>query len=290
MMFFTEQGRLYWIKVYDLPEGNRQSKGRALQNMINIQKGDKVCAFIHVKNLNDIEYVQNHYLIFVTKNGLMKKTTLESYSRPRANGIIALGLREDDRLIRVTLTDGKSQMLVASYNGKVVRFPEDTVRPMGRTATGVRAIKLDEDGQDRAIGMICVEEGSKDSVLVISEKGYGKRTVLDDENGEPIYRITNRGGKGVKTMNISDKTGNLIGLEAVNDEMDLMLITKSGTAIRMAMETISVLGRATQGVKLIELQKRNDTLMFGCTVPKEEVEDVADDAELAAEETTEAGE
>ena len=282
-MFFTEQGRLFWIKVYEIPEGNRQSKGRALQNMINIQKGDKVCAFIHVKNLNDQEYVQNHYLIFATKNGLMKKTTLESYSRPRANGIIALGLREDDRLIRVTLTDGNSQMLVASYNGKVVRFPEDTVRPMGRTATGVRAIKLDEDGQDRVIGMICVEEGSKESVLVISEKGFGKRTDLDDENGEPIYRVTNRGGKGVKTMNLTDKTGNLIGLEAVTDDQDLMLITKSGTAIRMAMDTIRVMGRATQGVKLIELQKRNDTLMFGCTVPKEETEDVVENTDAATE-------
>ena len=283
MMFFTEQGRLYWIKVYEIPEGNRQSKGRALQNMINIQKGDKVCAFIHVKNLNDQEYVQNHYLIFATKNGLMKKTTLESYSRPRANGIIALGLREDDRLIRVTLTDGNSQMLVASYNGKVVRFPEDTVRPMGRTATGVRAIKLDEDGQDRVIGMICVGEGTKESVLVISEKGFGKRTDLDDENGEPIYRVTNRGGKGVKTMNLTDKTGNLIGLEAVTDEQDLMLITKSGTAIRMAMDTIRVMGRATQGVKLIELQKRNDTLMFGCVVPKEESEEIVESAEETAE-------
>ena len=284
MMFFTEQGRLYWIKVYEIPEGNRQSKGRALQNMINIQKGDKVCAFIHVKNLNDQEYVQNHYLIFATKNGLMKKTTLESYSRPRANGIIALGLREDDRLIRVTLTDGNSQMLVASYNGKVVRFPEDTVRPMGRTATGVRAIKLDEDGLDRVIGMICVEESSKESVLVISEKGFGKRTDLDDENGEPIYRVTNRGGKGVKTMNLTDKTGNLIGLEAVTDEQDLMLITKSGTAIRMAMDTIRVMGRATQGVKLIELQKRNDTLMFGCTVPKEETEEVVESTEVTINE------
>ena len=286
MMFFTEQGRLYWIKVYEIPEGNRQSKGRALQNMINIQKGDKVCAFIHVKNLNDQEFVQNHYLIFATKDGLMKKTTLESYSRPRANGIIALGLREDDRLIRVTLTDGKSQMLVASYNGKVVRFPEDTVRPMGRTATGVRAIKLDEDGKDRVVGMICVEEGSQDTVLVISEKGYGKRTLLDDENGEPIYRITNRGGKGVKTMNVTDKTGNLIGMEAVNDDQDLMLITKSGTAIRMAMNAISVLGRATQGVKLIELQKRNDTLMFGCTVPKEDVEEQTAEEVTATEETS----
>ena len=282
MMFFTEQGRLYWLKVYDIPEGNKQSKGRALQNMINLQKGDKVCAFIHVKNLNDEEYVNNHYLIFATKNGLMKKTTLEAYSRPRANGIIALGLRDDDSLIRVTLTDGESQMLVASYNGKVVRFPENTVRPMGRTATGVRAIKLDEDGKDHVIGMICVAKDSQETVLVISEKGFGKRTALDDENGEPIYRITNRGGKGVKTMNLTDKTGYLIGLDAVTDDMDLMLITKSGTAIRMAMDTIRVMGRATQGVKLIELQKRNDTLMFGCTVPKED-EQAEEPAEASAE-------
>ena len=204
----------------------------------------------------------------------MKKTTLESYSHPRANGIIALGLREGDELIGVTLTDGESQMLIASYNGKVVRFPENTVRPMGRGASGVKAISLDEDGQDRAIGMICVEPNSDKTVLVISEKGYGKRTALDDENGEPIYRITNRGGKGVKTLNITDKTGALVGLEAVTDEDDLMLITKSGTAIRMAIDTISVQGRNTQGVKLIELQKRNDTLMSGCIVPKEEEEEM----------------
>ena len=272
MMFFTEMGRLYWLKVYEIPEGNKQSKGRAIQNMINLQKGDKVRAFINVKGLNDEEYVNSHYLIFATKNGLMKKTTLESYSHPRANGIIALGLREGDELIGVTLTDGESQMLIASYNGKVVRFPENTVRPMGRGASGVKAISLDEDGQDRAIGMICVEPNSDKTVLVISEKGYGKRTALDDENGEPIYRITNRGGKGVKTLNITDKTGALVGLEAVTDADDLMLITKSGTAIRMAIDTISVQGRNTQGVKLIELQKRNDTLMSGCIVPKEEEE------------------
>ncbi|MGN1247157.1 MAG: DNA gyrase C-terminal beta-propeller domain-containing protein, partial [Paludibacteraceae bacterium] len=286
MMFFTEMGRLYWLKVYEIPEGNKQSKGRAIQNMINLQKGDKVRAFINVKGLNDEEYVNSHYLIFATKNGLMKKTTLESYSHPRANGIIALGLREGDELIGVTLTDGESQMLIASYNGKVVRFPENTVRPMGRGASGVKAISLDEDGQDRAIGMICVEPNSDKTVLVISEKGYGKRTALDDENGEPIYRITNRGGKGVKTLNITDKTGALVGLEAVTDEDDLMLITKSGTAIRMAINTISVQGRNTQGVKLIELQKRNDTLMSGCIVPKEE-----EIAETTAEDTaTEASE
>ena len=272
MMFFTEKGRLYWQKVYDLPEGNRQSKGRAIQNIINLDKDDRVCAFINVKGLNDAEYVNNHYLIFATKNGLMKKTTLEAYSRPRTNGINAVGLREGDALLAVTLTDGESQMLIASYNGKVVRFPENTVRPMGRTATGVKAITLEEDGQDRAIGMICVEPNSDKTVLVISENGFGKRTRLDDEDGEPVYRITNRGAKGVKTMNLTDKTGMLIGLHAVSDDEDLMLITKSGTAIRMAMDSIRVMGRATQGVKLIELQKRNDTLMFGCTVPKEEEE------------------
>ena len=287
MMFFTEMGRLYWLKVYEIPEGNKQSKGRAIQNMINLQKGDKVRAFINVKGLNDEEYVNSHYLIFATKNGLMKKTTLESYSHPRANGIIALGLREGDELIGVTLTDGESQMLIASYNGKVVRFPENTVRPMGRGASGVKAISLDEDGQDRAIGMICVEPNSDKTVLVISEKGYGKRTALDDENGEPIYRITNRGGKGVKTLNITDKTGALVGLEAVTDEDDLMLITKSGTAIRMAIDTISVQGRNTQGVKLIELQKRNDTLMSGCIVPKEEEETVDAIAEDTATEAPE---
>lgn len=272
MMFFTEMGRLYWLKVYEIPEGNKQSKGRAIQNMINLQKGDKVRAFINVKGLNDQEYVEEHYLIFATKNGLMKKTTLEAYSHPRANGIIALGLREGDQLIGVTLTDGESEMLIASHNGKVVRFNESTVRPMGRNASGVRAIKLDEDGVDSAVGMICVEKGSNKTVLVISEKGFGKRTALDDENGEPIYRVTNRGGKGVKTMNLTDKTGLLIGIDAVTDDDDLMLITKSGTAIRMAIDTIRVMGRATQGVKLIELQKRNDTLMFGCIVPKEEEE------------------
>ena len=287
MMFFTEMGRLYWLKVYEIPEGNKQSKGRAIQNIINLQKGDKVCTFINVKGLNDAEYVNKHYLIFATKNGLMKKTTLEAYSHPRTNGIIALGLREGDQLIGVTLTDGESEMLIASYNGKVVRFPENSVRPMGRGASGVRAITLEDDGQDRAIGMICVEKNSDKTVLVISDKGFGKRTALDDENGEPIYRITNRGGKGVKTMNLTDKTGPLVGINAVTDNDDLMLITKSGTAIRMAIDTIRVMGRATQGVKLIELQKRNDTLMSGCIVPKEEdSEEQTESEETTNEETT----
>ncbi len=272
MMFFTEMGRCYWIKVYELPEGNKQSKGRAIQNIINIEKGDKVRAFINVKGLNDAEFVNSHYLVFATKNGLIKKTSLEAYSRPRANGIIAISMREDDQLIRVALTDGNSEILIASRNGKVCRFNETTVRAMGRPATGVRAITLDEDGEDQAIGMICVSKQTEETVLVISENGYGKRTALDDENGEPIYRITNRGGKGVRTMNITDKTGKLIAIDAVTDENDLMLINKSGTAIRMAMDSIRVMGRATQGVKLIELSKRNDTLAFGCIVPKDEEE------------------
>lgn len=270
MMFFTERGQVYWIRVFELPEGNRQSKGRAIQNMINIESGDKVRAFINVKGLNDEAFVNSHYLVFLTKNGIIKKTSLEQYSRPRANGIIAITMREDDQLIRVALTDGNSEILVASRNGKVVRFNEQAVRPMGRPATGVRAITLDEDGVDSAVGMICVEKGSEETVLVVSEQGYGKRTALDDENGEPIYRITNRGGKGVKTMNITEKTGKLVSIDAVTDEVDLMLINKSGTAIRMAMDTIRVMGRATQGVKLIELQKRQDELAFGCIVPKEE--------------------
>jgi DNA gyrase subunit A len=206
----------------------------------------------------------------------MKKTTLEAYSRPRANGIIALGLREGDELIGVELTDGQSEMMVASYNGKVVRFNEGGVRPMGRGATGVKAITLEEDGQDRVIGMVCVEKGTDKNILVISEQGFGKRTPVDDENGEPIYRITNRGGKGVKTIEITEKTGHLVGIEAVTDDDDLMLMTKSGTAIRMDISTIRQTGRAAQGVKLIDLQKRNDSLMSGCIVPKdEEAEEVS---------------
>ncbi len=281
MMFFTEKGQVFWQKVYELPEGNKASKGRAIQNMINIQKGDKVCAFINVKGLNDEAFVNSHYLVFLTKNGLIKKTSLEQYSRPRTNGIIAIDLREGDDLIRVQMTDGESEILVASRQGKVVRFSENTVRAMGRGTSGVRAITLEEEN-DAAIGMVCVSKGSEETVLVVSSKGYGKRTRLDDENGEPIYRITNRGGKGVKTMALTDKTGDLVAIEAVTDENDLMLINKSGTAIRMAIDSISLLGRATQGVKLIDLAKRNDAIAFGCIVPKEEEQE-----EVVVEDATE---
>lgn len=283
MMFFTEKGQVYWIKVYDLPEGNKTSKGRAIQNMINIQKGDKVCAFVNVKGLNNEEFVRSHYLVFITKNGLIKKTLLEQYSRPRTNGIIAIDLRDNDQLIRVGLTDGHSEILVASRLGKVVRFSEETVRAMGRDTSGVRAITL-ENEQDAAIGMVCVSKDTDETVLVISEKGFGKRTALDDENGEPIYRVTNRGGKGVKTMALTEKTGLLVGIDAVTDDNDLMLVNKSGTAIRMPISDIRVMGRATQGVKLIELQKRQDSIAFGCVVPKEEEER---NAEAPQEETVE---
>lgn len=271
MMFFTEQGQVFWLKVYEIPEGNKASKGRAIQNMINIQKGDKVRAFVNVKGLNDPDFVNSHYLVFVTKNGLIKKTSLEQYSRPRTNGIIAIDLRDGDELIRVAMTDGNSEILVASRQGKVVRFNEQTVRAMGRDTSGVRAITLEETN-DATIGMVCVAKGSEETVLVISEKGFGKRTALDDENGEPIYRITNRGGKGVKTMALTDKTGLLIGIDAVTDENDLMLVNKSGVAIRMPISDIRTMGRATQGVKLIELQKRQDSIAFGCIVPKEEAQ------------------
>ena len=287
MMFFTEKGRAYWIKVYELPEGAKTSKGRAIQNMINIEKGDKVRAFINIKGLNDAEFVNSHYLVFVTKEGVIKKTLLEQYSRPRATGIRAINMREEDQLIRVALTSGQSEILVASRNGRVVRFNEDKVRAMGRTATGVRAITLDEDGEDCVVGMVCVEKGSNETILVVSEQGYGKRTALDDETGEAIYRITNRGGKGVKTINITERTGKLVSIDAVTDEYDLMLINKSGIAIRMAIDKINVQGRVTQGVKLIELQKRQDELAFGCIVPKEEAENTES---ASVDETTEGGE
>ena len=284
MMFFTERGQVYWLKVYEIPEGNKASKGRAIQNMINLQTGDKVCAFINVKGLQDEEFVNSHNLVFLTKNGLIKKTSLEQYSRPRTNGIIAISLREDDALIRVAMTDGESEILVASRQGKVVRFNESTVRAMGRGTSGVRSITLEEK-DDAAIGMVCVSKGTEETILVISEKGFGKRTALDDENGEPIYRITNRGGKGVKTMALTDKTGLLIGIDAVTDESDLMLVNKSGTVIRMPISDIRVMGRATQGVKLIDLQKRQDSIAFGCIVPKEEEQ--AGNAEETAEVTAE---
>ncbi len=265
MMLFTQNGRCYWLKVYEIPEGAKNTKGRAIQNLLNIEPGDKVNAFITVKNLTkDTDFVNSHYLIFATKTGVIKKTLLEQYSRPRANGIIAIDLRDDDKLISVMLTDGNNEIVIANRNGRAVRFNESTVRATGRNAMGVRGMTLDEDGQDEVVGMIAMKQGDEATVLVVSENGYGKRSHLED------YRLTNRGTKGVKTLNITDKTGKLVALHAVTDEHDLMIINKSGVAIRMHARDISVLSRATQGVRLINLDKRGDEIASVCRVLAEE--------------------
>ena len=277
MMFFTEKGRCYWLKVYEIPEGSRSSKGRAIQNVIQIEPGDKVRAYINCKQLNDAEYVDNNYIIMCTKNGTIKKTKLEAYSRPRANGVNAIVIREDDQLIEAKLTSGNAEIMIAAREGKAIRFNENTVRPVGRTSMGVRGIALDEG--DEAIGMICIEPDSKQDVLVLSENGYGKRTDLDE------YRITNRGGKGVKTINITEKTGKLISIQAVTDQNDLMIINRSGITIRTSVEQIRVAGRATQGVRIINLRE-GDAIASVMAVPKseeeEQVEGAADVAEATA--------
>ncbi|MDD2797511.1 MAG: DNA gyrase subunit A [Bacteroidales bacterium] len=266
MLFFTQRGKCYWLKVYEIPEGAKNTKGRAIQNMLNIEQGDKVNAFIRVKQLQDPEYNQSHYLVFATKQGVIKKTQLEAYSRPRQNGVNAITIREDDQVIQVRLTDGNSEVLMANRNGRAIRFHESAVRVMGRTATGVRGITLDNDGLDEVVGMICVNKADKEDIMVVSQQGYGKRTLLDDENGEPIYRVTNRGGKGVKTLNITEKTGQLVALKNVTDENDLVIINKSGVAIRLKMADVRTMGRATQGVRLINLEKRNDEIASVCKV------------------------
>ncbi len=268
MMFFTQKGKCYWLKVYQIPEGNKSSKGRAIQNILNIDSEDKINAFIKVKKLNDQEYINSHYLVFCTKNGIIKKTSLEAYSRPRQNGVNAITIRENDQVIQVRLTDGNSEIIIANRNGRAIRFNESRVREMGRTASGVRGITLDvEDPTDEAIGMVCVPKDTQDNILVVSELGYGKRSDLAD------YRETNRGGKGVKTINITDKTGKLIALKSVNDENDIMIINKSGVAIRMSVAELRVMGRATQGVRLINLEKRNDEIASVCKVQTETEEE-----------------
>lgn len=274
MMFFTEKGRCYWLKVYEIPEGSRSSKGRAIQNVIQIEPGDKVRAYINCKQLNDAEYVENNYIIMCTKNGTIKKTKLEAYSRPRANGVNAIVIREDDQLIEAKLTSGNAEIMIAAREGKAIRFNENTVRPVGRTSMGVRGIALDEG--DEAIGMICIEPDSKQDVLVLSENGYGKRTDLDE------YRITNRGGKGVKTINITEKTGKLISIQAVTDQNDLMIINRSGITIRTSVEQIRVAGRATQGVRIINLRE-GDAIASVMAVPKSEEEEQGDGAADVAE-------
>lgn len=279
MMFFTQKGKCYWLKVYEIPEGTKISKGRAIQNMLNIDSDDKVNAFIRVKGLDDAEYINSHYIVFGTKNGIIKKTLLEAYSRPRANGVNAINIREDDRVIQVRLTDGDSEVIMANRNGRAIRFHESKVRTMGRTATGVIGMQIDHDGEDEVVGMVCVKKDSGETIMVVSQQGYGKRTRLDDEDGEPVYRITNRGAKGVRTMNISEKTGKLVSIKSVTDENDLMIINKSGIAIRLSVADIRVMGRATQGVRLINLGKRNDEIASVCKVlsdPEEETQEVVE--------------
>ncbi|HOO94479.1 MAG TPA: DNA gyrase subunit A [Proteiniphilum sp.] len=278
MLFFTQKGKCYWLRVYEIPEGTKNSKGRAIQNLLNIDPDDAVTAFVRVETLSDQEYINSHYLLFCTRQGVIKKTSLEAYSRPRQNGVNGITIREDDQVISVRLTDGKKHVILANKNGRAIRFEEEAVRPMGRTATGVRGMTLDEDGQDEVIGMICMDPGSENTILVVSEQGYGKRTFLDDENGEPVYRITNRGGKGVKTLNVTDKTGKLVAIKSVSDENDLMIINKSGVTIRLNISDIRTMGRATQGVRLINLEKRSDQIASVCKVNRMEEESVEDDA------------
>ena len=272
MLFFTQKGKCYWLRVYEIPEGTKNSKGRAIQNLLNIDPDDSVTAFIRVETLQDEEYINSNYLLFCTQQGVVKKTLLEAYSRPRQNGVNAITIREDDQVISVRLTDGKQHVILANRNGRAVRFSEEDVRPMGRTATGVRGMTLDEDGQDSVIGMICLEPDSEETILVVSEQGYGTRTRLNDEDGEPVYRITRRGGKGVRTLNITDKTGKLVAIKSVTDDNDLMIINKSGITIRVKISDIRTMGRATQGVRLINLEKRNDQIASVCKVNSEEEE------------------
>ena len=316
MMFFTQKGKCYWLKVYEIPEGTKNAKGRAIQNLLNIDSDDVVTAYLRVKNLNDTEFINSHYVLFCTKNGVIKKTLLEQYSRPRQNGVNAITIREDDKVIEVRMTNGDNEIIIANRNGRAIRFHESAVRVMGRTATGVRGMTLDEDGGDEVIGMICIKDPEAESIMVVSEQGYGKRSDIEDyrktnrggkgvktlnitdktgklvaiksvtdENDLMIinksggygkrsdiedYRKTNRGGKGVKTLNITDKTGKLVAIKSVTDENDLMIINKSGITIRLKVAEVRIMGRATQGVRLINLEKRNDQIGSVCKVTSEE--------------------
>lgn len=274
MLFFTKKGRCYWLKCYEIPEGDRNSKGRAIQNLLNIESDDQVNAFLRLRGLTDSEFINSHYVIFATKNGTVKKTSLEAYSRPRANGVIAINIAEGDEVVDVRLTNGKNELIMANRNGRAVRFHEDTIRPMGRTATGVRGMKLDE-GDDAVVGMITVNDAESETVMVVSEKGYGKRSQVVD------YRVTNRGTKGVKTLNITEKTGRLVAIKNVTDKNDLMIINESGIVIRLAVAECRVMGRATQGVRLINLAKKNDVIASVCKVMSSELEAMVEEESRA---------
>ena len=279
MIFFTEKGRCYWLKVYDIPEGTRASKGRAIQNIIQIEPDDKVRAYINTKNLGDEEYINNNFIVMCTKEGVIKKTKLEAYSRPRQNGVNAIVIREGDQLLEAKITSGKAEILIAARGGKAIRFNEENVRPIGRVGAGVRGIALDEG--DEVVGMICIEPDAKQDVLVLSENGYGKRTDLDE------YRVTNRGGKGVKTINITEKTGDLISIQAVTDENDLMIINRSGVTIRTKVDQIRLAGRATQGVRIINLRE-GDVIASVMAVPVSDEEGIAAEGVVAEEASAEA--
>ena len=266
MLFFTKKGRCYWLKVYEIPEGAKNTKGRAIQNLLNLESDDAVSVCLNIRKLSDPDFCKTHYVVFCTKNGIVKKTCLEDYSRPRTNGVIAISIRPDDAVIDVVLTNGKNEIVLANKNGRAIRFNEEKIRTMGRTATGVRGMTLDGNG-DEVVGMVCVHDLEKDTILVVSEKGYGKRSVVDD------YRVTNRGGKGVKTLSITEKTGALVAIINALDDRDLMIINKSGTAIRERIADIRVMGRATQGVKLIDIMKRNDEISSVCSVMSEPEEE-----------------
>jgi len=261
MLFFTQKGRCYWLKVYEVPEGTKASKGRAIQNVINIEPDDKVCAYINVKSLSEADYINNNYIVLCTKRGIVKKTSLEAYSRPRANGVNAITVREGDELLEAVLTNGNCEILLAARAGKCVRFNEEKVRAIGRTGAGVRGITIEEGNE--VIGMVCVDPKSPDkdkiNIMVVSENGFGKRSDLDD------YRVTNRGGKGVRTINVTEKTGQLIAIKDVTDDNDLMIINKSGLTIRLAVSEVRITGRVTQGVKLINL-KGKDSIAAVCKV------------------------
>ena len=279
MIFFTEKGRCYWLKVYDIPEGTRASKGRAIQNIIQIEPDDKVRAYINTKNLGDEEYINNNFIVMCTKEGVIKKTKLEAYSRPRQNGVNAIVIREGDQLLEAKITSGKAEIMIAARGGKAIRFNEENVRPIGRVGAGVRGIALDEG--DEVVGMICIEPDAKQDVLVLSENGYGKRTDLDE------YRVTNRGGKGVKTINITEKTGDLISIQAVTDENDLMIINRSGVTIRTKVDQIRLAGRATQGVRIINLRE-GDVIASVMAVPVSDEEEIAAEGVVAEEASAEA--
>lgn len=270
MMFFTKKGRCYWLKCFEIPEGNKNSKGRAIQNLLNIESDDSVNAFLRLRGLDDQVFINSHYVVFATKNGIIKKTLLEAYSRPRANGVNAINIQEGDEVVGVRLTNGHNELVLANRNGRAVRFNENTVRAMGRVSTGVRGMRLD-GGDDEVIGMVVINRPEEETIMVVSEKGYGKRSLVED------YRVTNRGGKGVKTLGITEKTGRLVAIKVVTDDNDLMIINKSGVVIRLSVQECRVMGRATQGVRLINLAKKNDVIASVCKVMSSELESIAEE-------------